>query len=78
MLIYIRATKKEKRPAESDKTSLANLYPFFTGHSLNSLTRKDINAYISKRKTDGLVNATTNQEASLSAATTNYAINELK
>ncbi len=78
MLIYIRATENEKRSAERDKTSLANLYPFFTGRSLNSLTRKDINAYISQRKTDGVVNATINREVSLLSAAINYAINELE
>ena len=78
MLLYIRATENEKRSAERDKTSLGNLFPVFTGYGLNSLNRKDINAYISKRKTDGVVNATINREISLLSAAFNYAINELE
>jgi len=76
MLAYLKATSAEKRAAERDHYSLKRLYPFFSGRELNSLSPKDIRAYIDSRRENGVGPATINKEVGLLSAAINYARSE--
>lgn len=78
MLLYLEGPSQEKRSKIRDRFSARQLHPFFSGRSLESLTRTDINQYIEKRKKDGVAAATINKELSLLGVALNWVRVELE
>jgi integrase len=76
MLAYFKVTQGIKRSTRRDVCTLRKLTPFFTGRDLLTLKRCDIRAYVDKRLSDGVANATINREVSLLSAAINYARHE--
>ena len=59
-----------------DRYALKQLYPFFTGRELATLTAQDIRAYIVSRREAGIFPATINRELSVLSSALNYARRE--
>lgn len=76
MLNYLQETQSHKRSAERDRYSVKQLYPFFTGRTLDGLTAMDIRGYIQQRQAAGIQPATINKELRLLSAALNYAVRE--
>ncbi len=76
MLAYLRETQDSKRSPERDRYALKRLYPFFTGRELETLTTRDVRAYVVSRREAGIVPATINRELSVLSSALNYARRE--
>ena len=76
MLNYLADTQAIKRSAERDRYSLKQLYPVFTGRTLETLTPMDIRGYIRQRQAAGAQPATINKELRLLSAALNHAARE--
>lgn len=73
MLAYLADTQTVKRSAERDSYSAKQLYPMFTGRTLDSLTPGDIRQYIRQRTEAKVQPATINKELRLLSSALNYA-----
>ncbi len=60
MLLYLEGPTREKRSPERDHFCVKQLFPVFTGRTLESLKGTDIRAYIAKRQEVGVSNGTIN------------------
>ena len=76
LILGYLAENTHKRSADRDQYSAKQLYPLFTGRSLDTLTPSDVRSYITRRQTDGVKPATINKELRLLSAALNYAKRE--
>lgn len=76
MLSYLRVIEAENRASDRDRYSLKQLYPYFTGRNLLSITPAEVRAYIQRRQVAGVGPATINREIGLLNAALNYARRE--
>ena len=76
MLLYIRATEKQKRAPTRDISSLKHLYPVFSGRQLSEISTVDLRRYIAQRRMDGAAASTINKEVGLVSTAYNFARRE--
>ena len=76
--LYLQGTKKIKRSHATDIKKMRPLAKFFPeGLLMNTLTGKDVRAYIVDRRQDGVVNNTINKELSLLSTAIKWCNSEL-
>jgi integrase len=78
MLRYLQGPSTDKRAHDRDLFSAKRLTPFFQGRSLNDLGPADIQAYIDRRRADGVANGTVNKELNLLSSALTYARRRLQ
>ena len=76
MLAYLRETEGTLRSPERQRYSLKQLYPFFTGKDVFTLSAQDIRSYIAGRQEQGVQPATINRELTVLSSALNYALKE--
>lgn len=76
MLAYIRETEQNQRSPERARFAVKQLYPFFTGRDLATLSAQDIHHYIASRRETGVGGGTINRELGVLSAALNYARRE--
>ncbi len=76
VLEYLKAAA-DKRSAKRDRLSARILRGMFAGVDMATLQGSDIRAYIAKRKTEGVSNATINRELSFLSSAINFARRDL-
>ena len=76
MLAYLRETENRKRSPERDRYALKQLYPFFTGRELATLTAQDIRTYIASHREAGAGSGTINRELGVLSVALNHARRE--
>ena len=78
MLCYLQGPSTEKRAHQRDLYAAKRLTPFFQGKMLNELGAADIQAYIDRRRGEGVGPATINKELNLLSAALKYARQRLE
>jgi integrase len=78
MLRYLQGPSTDKKAHERDLYAAKKLTPFFRGKALNGLGAADIQAYIDKRRKDGVGPATVNKELNLLSSALNYGRRKLQ
>ena len=78
MLLYLGQVSPSKRAGERDHFSAKQLYPRFTGRTLETLSVADARAYVAKRTAEGAQPGTVNKEVGLMSAALNWARRELE
>ena len=72
MLRYLQGPSTEKRAPERDRHAAKKLMPFFQGKVLNELGAAEIQAYIDRRRGQGVAPATVNKELNLLSSALNF------
>ncbi len=72
MLRYLQGPSTEKRSPERDHYAAKKLTPFFQDKVLNELGAADIQAYIDRRRGEGVGPATVNKELNLLSSALNF------
>jgi len=78
MLRYLQGPSMDKRAHQRALYAAKRLTPFFQGNALNDLGPANIQAYIDKRRTEGVGPATVNKELNLLSASLTYAPRRLQ
>ncbi|UHD16320.1 tyrosine-type recombinase/integrase [Thiocapsa bogorovii] len=78
MVVYLNATARHKRSAETDKYRVIALRGHFSGRIMQELGPADVRGYVERRREQGVSDTTINRDLALLSAAIGYANVELE